>query len=325
MTISVHASESVKSGAKHVEAIPLNGYIGAEIRGVDLRKDLTEEEFNAVHEAFVKYEVIVLRNQNITLDQQIAFAERFGKLTIHPFAPKSEGGRREVIHFDHNEANPPALTDCWHSDETFRECPPMATMLRCLVAPAAGGDTLFSSMTAAYRGLSERMKQYIHGLEALHDFKPWRSLFNTPALKSKLRLLEDEYPNVWHPVVRVHPVSGKRVLFVNPQFTVRMKDMGQDESDALLQFLYRQAHCPEYQLRVKWEPHTIVMWDNRSTQHYASHDYYPQRRKMERVTIGGDKVVGVSGPYTPETIPSNGMVRPKVSGASGPKRDFELY
>ncbi len=320
---SAQVSEQVRTAAGQVDVIPLNGFIGAEIRGVDLREDLDGEQFKAVQAAFVRYEIIVIRNQDITLERQIAFAKRFGSLTIHPFGPKKEG-RREVILFDFNEANLPQGTDCWHTDETFRECPPMATMLRCLIAPAAGGDTVFSSMTAAYRGLSERMKQYIHGLEALHDFKPWRPMFNTPELRQKLRQIEDEFPNPCHPVVRVHPESGKRALFVNPLFTVRINDLNEDENRATLDLLYRQALVPEYQLRIKWAPNSIVMWDNRSVQHYAPHDYYPQRRKMERVTIEGDRPVGVTGPYTPETIPGNGMLMPKVEGPGGVKRDFQL-
>ena len=138
--------------------------------------------------------------------------------------------------------------------------------------PEVGGDTLFASMSAAYRGLSERMKQHIHGLEALHDFKPWRPLFarQRPRQAAQAR---GRFPNPWHPVVRVHPVSGRRVLYVNQQFCVRIKDLKSDESDTLLHFLYRQATIPEYQLRVKWQPNTLVMWDNRSVQHYAVHDY----------------------------------------------------
>ena len=123
------------------------------------------------------------------------------------------------------------------------------------------------------------MKQHIHGLESQHDFKPWRPLFGHSD-RAKLRKLEDDFPNPWHPVVRVHPVSGRRVLYVNRQFCTRIKDLKPDESDALLEFLYRQATIPEYQLRVKWQPNTLVMWDNRSVQHYASHDYYPARRTM---------------------------------------------
>jgi taurine dioxygenase len=267
----------------------------------------------------------VLRDQDITVDQQMAFGARFGELSIHPFSPNLPD-KPEVIILDYSADNPPALTDIWHVDETFREAPPMATILRGKVVPEAGGDTLFASMSAAYRGLSERMKQHIHGLESQHDFKPWRPLFGHSD-RAKLRKLEDEFPNPWHPVVRVHPVTGRRVLYVNRQFCTRIKDLKPDESDTLLEFLYRQATIPEYQLRVKWRPNTLVMWDNRSVQHYASHDYYPARRTMERVTVKGDKPVGVSGAYTPDIVPANGTVKPAIAEGMrpGPKRAFDRY
>ena len=176
-----------------------------------------------MHDAFVNYEVIVMRDQDITVDQQMAFGALFGELSIHPFSPNLPD-KPEVIILDYSADNPPALTDIWHVDETFRETPPMATILRGKVVPEAGGDTLFASMSAAYRGLSERMKQHIHGLESQHDFKPWRPLFGHSD-RAKLRKLEDDFPNPWHPVVRVHPVSGRRVLYVNRQFCTRIKDL----------------------------------------------------------------------------------------------------
>jgi taurine dioxygenase len=304
---------------------PLGGFIGAEIEGVDLRKPLTAEQFKAVHDAFVNFEVIVLRDQDITVDQQMAFGALFGELSIHPFSPNLPD-KPEVIILDYSADNPPALTDIWHSDETFREAPPMATILRAKVVPEVGGDTLFASMSAAYRGLSERMKQHIHGMEAQHDFKPWRPLFGHGD-RAKLRKLEDDFPNPWHPVVRVHPESSRRILNVNAQFCTRIKDLKTDESDTLLQFLYRQAQTPEYQLRVKWRPNTLVMWDNRAVQHYAAHDYYPHRRTMERVTVKGDRPVGVSGTYVPDTSAGNGTVKPRPPEGTrpGPKRAFDRY
>ena len=184
-------------------------------------------------------------------------------------------------------------------------------------------------MTAAYRGLSEGMKKYIHGLEAQHDFKPFRTLFgNSPKERTTLRRLEDKFPNPWHPVVRVHPVTRKRILNVNPQFTIRVRDMKEDESSHLLQFLYRQALVPEYQLRVKWQPNTVVMWDNRSVQHYAPHDYYPQRRLMERVTIVGERPIGVSGPYAAESAPDKDGRKRAVTGSKSDRsvrRAFERH
>lgn len=308
------------------EIIRIGGNIGAEIRGLDLRRKLTSQQFDALHSTFIRHQVLVFRDQDISLDQQMEFAKLFGELSIHPFSPNLEE-KREVIVLDYSADNPPALTDQWHADETFRQAPPALTILRANVVPAYGGDTLFSSMTTAYTGLSERMKQYIHGLEAVHDFKPWRHLFtSSQAHQAKLRELEREFPNPSHPVVRVHPVSGRRVLNVNAQFTVKISGLKDDESSMVLQYLYSRAQIPEYQLRVKWAPHTVVMWDNRSTHHYAPHDYYPQRRSMNRVTVAGDPVKGVTGAYTPEegvqALPDGHNVKPAPAGKR-PVREFE--
>ena len=322
---AVASTASRKTAGAEISVRPINGFIGAEIEGVDLRQPLGPAQFKVVHDALVQYEVIVMRDQDITVDQQMAFGALFGELSIHPFSPNL-ADKPEVIILDYSKDNQPALTDIWHADETFREAPPLGTILRAKVVPEVGCDTLFSSMSAAYRGLSERMKQHIHGMEALHDFKPWRPLFSHND-RAKLRTLEDEFPNPWHPVVRVHPVSGRRILYVNQQFCVRIKDLKTDESDTLLSFLYRQATIPEYQLRVKWQPNTLVMWDNRSVQHYAVHDYYPARRTMERVTVKGDRPVGVTGPYVADTVEANGMVKPMIAEGTrpGPKRAFDRY
>jgi taurine dioxygenase len=235
--------------------------------------------------------------------------------------------KREVIVLDYSADNPPALTDQWHADETFRAAPPALTILRAKVVPEFGGDTLFASMTAAYHGLSERMKQYLHGLTAVHDFKPWRPLFtSSEAHQAKLRELERQYPNPSHPVVRVHPITGRRLINVNAQFTVRIQGLKDEESQMILRYLYGRAQVPEFQLRVRWAPNTVVMWDNRSTQHYAPHDYYPQRRTMNRVTVAGDAVQGVSGPYAPEEglapLPDGHHVQPAPAGKR-PTREFE--
>jgi taurine dioxygenase len=303
----------------------LGGNLGAEVSGIDLTRVLSEEEFDALYRTFVRYEVLVFRDQDVSLEQQMAFGLRFGELSIHPFSPNLDD-KREVIVLDYSADNPPALTDQWHSDETFRAAPPKATILRARVVPEYGGDTLFCSMTAAYTGLSERMKEYIHGLDAVHDFKPWRPLFSTsPVHQERLRALERQFPNPSHPVVRIHPDSGRRVLNVNPQFTVRINGLKDEESSLILQYLYTRAHIPEYQLRIRWQPNTIVIWDNRSVQHYAPHDYYPQRRTMDRVTVAGDAVTGVSGRYAPEAAPAlpDGHAHKPPPGSKRPIREFE--
>lgn len=314
------------SGSAGIRFTRLGGNLGAEVSGVDLTSPLDDQQFSVIHDGFVRHEVLVFRDQDVTLEQQMAFGSRFGELSIHPFSPNLDD-KREVIVLDYSADNPPALTDQWHSDETFRTAPPKATILRARVVPQYGGDTLFCSMTAAYTGLSERMKQYIHGLEALHDFKPWRPLFTSAAHhREKLRALEQEFPNPSHPVVRIHPDNSRRLLNVNPQFTVRINGLKEDESAAILQYLYSRAQVPEYQLRIHWRPNTIVIWDNRAVQHYAPHDYYPQRRTMDRVTIAGDKVTGVSGTYSPEEgvepLP-DGRNRKATIPGKRPIREFE--
>jgi taurine dioxygenase len=267
--------------------------LGAEITGVDLRKPLTDAQFSVIEEALVENELIIFRNQDISSENLMDYGRRFGELTVHPFAPHEQEAP-VLIKFRNDETNAPFGTDVWHSDETFRKEPPIATVLCAKEVPAVGGDTMFVSMAAAYNGLSERMKQFISGLEAVHDFKPFRALFGDSEDERKnLQEFELLYPPQLHPVVRIHPVSGRKVLFVNPQFTVAVKHMDERESRVLLDTLFHQALVPEYQFRLHWAPHTIAMWDNRSTQHYAVNDYYPQRRYMERVTIRGGPVNGV--------------------------------
>ncbi|MGQ0546073.1 MAG: TauD/TfdA dioxygenase family protein [Betaproteobacteria bacterium] len=297
MASSLAAPTTAKSG---ISVTPTGGYFGAEIGSVDLCGPLAPDQVAAIADALARFEVLVFREQDINLDELTRFGEHFGELSVHPFSFNRED-KPKVMLLDNSPDNPPQLTDRWHSDETFRREPPLGTILSAKVVPPHGGDTVFASMTAAYRGLSERMQRYLHGLEAVHDFKPFRLLFSeTPEARQKLRELEDQYPNPSHPVVRVHPVSGKRIIFVNPQFTIRIKGISEEENDAVLALLYSLARIPEYQLRVRWQPGTVVFWDNRSTQHYAPHDYYPHKRSMERITIRGDAPIGVQGEYTPQ-------------------------
>ena len=263
--------------------------LGAEITGVDLRKPISDEVRDAIENALVENELIIFRNQDISSESLIDFGRRFGELTVHPFAPRDENVS-VLIKFRNDETNPPFRTDVWHSDETFRREPPKATILVAKEVPAIGGDTMFASMAAAFDGLSDRMQHFISGLEAIHDFKPFRELFDDSEEDRKnVMRWEMLYPPAVHPVVRVHPVSGRKVLFVNPQFTVAIKNMDERESRSLLDTLFQQAQIPEFQFR----PHTLIMWDNRSTQHYAVNDYFPQRRYMERVTIKGGAVSGL--------------------------------
>ena len=272
-----------------IEVLPQGPTIGAEIRGVDLSADMSDEAFSVVYAALVRHKVVFFRDQNITPAQQVAFGRRFGELETHPFRP-DRPGMPEIVVLDNHRDNPVLSTDIWHADTTFREGPTKFSILRCLEVPAYGGDTLWADMVAAYAGLSERFRTFIAGLEAIHDFKNFRLLYDDDEEgQAELARMRKRYPKPTHPVVRTHPETGERVLYVNPQFTVRILGLTRKESDAVLAALYEQAKTPEYQFRLRWARNTIAVWDNRSTQHYASNDYWPERRHMERVAVVGEK------------------------------------
>ncbi|MBI3434170.1 MAG: TauD/TfdA family dioxygenase [Proteobacteria bacterium] len=267
-------------------------FIGAEVAGIDLTKPLDARTVAAITQAHAEHEVLVFPDQKISSEDLKRFGRYFGELSVHPFSTNSDASP-ELIVYDNKEGNPPPPTDIWHSDETFRECPPMGTILCSKIVPPIGGDTAFCSMTAGYESLSDKMQQFISGLEAVHDFTPFKALF-TEDEKGRQRLAKYEalYRPMTHPVVRVHPVTGKKAIFVNPQFTLYIKGMEETESRMLLERLYRLTGILEHQYRHRWVPDMVVFWDNRSAMHAAVHDYYPQRRLMERVTIAGDRPFG---------------------------------
>ena len=230
--------------------------------------------------------MLVLRDQKLTTAQHVAISRLFGELEVHPMRPQGE--YPEVLVLDNDKDNPVLSTDVWHSDTTFRKNPTKYTILRCQIIPKVGGDTLWADMEAAYDGLSDTFKAMIAGLRAVHDFRNFRVLFSkSEEDQAKLRRMEEMFPNPSHPVVRTHPVSGKKAIYVNPQFTLHIEGLHPDESRAILKLLFEQPHVPEYQFRLRWAPNTIVLWDNASTQHYAANDYYPERRRMERTAIVG--------------------------------------
>jgi taurine dioxygenase len=265
----------------------LGACLGAEIRGLDLAKGLDGETLQAFEAALVEHKVLALRDQDITTAQHIAISRQFGELEVHPMRPQGEFP--EILVLDNHKDNPVLSTDVWHSDTTFRRNPTKYTILRCQIMPKVGGDTLWADMTAAYDGLSEAFKIMIAPLRAVHDFKNFRVLFSkSPEDQVKLQRMEELFPNPSHPVVRTHPISGRKAIFVNPQFTLHIEGLKPAESRAILETLFAQAQVPEYQFRLRWTPGTIVFWDNRSTQHYAANDYYPERRRMERTAVVGD-------------------------------------
>ncbi|EJL82947.1 taurine dioxygenase [Pantoea sp. GM01] len=266
--------------------------IGAQVSDVDLSRPLSDAQFEQLYHGLLRHQVLFLRNQVITPEQQRALAIRFGDLHIHPVYPHAEGVE-EIIVLDTHQDNPPD-NDNWHTDVTFIETPPAIAILASKLLPASGGDTLWSSGIAAYEALSAPFKQLLNGLQAEHDFKKSFQEY-------KYRKTEEEHqrwqqavaknPPVQHPVIRTHPVSGRKALFVNEGFTTRLLGLSEKESDAMLNFLFWHTAKPEFQVRWRWQENDVAIWDNRVTQHYANADYYPARRVMHRATVLGDKPV----------------------------------
>lgn len=303
MATSIAPKPRPRKSPVRIEQLGAN--IGAEASGVDLSRPLSKADFKIIRDAFVEHEVLILRNQKLTQDQYINFVERFGKLTIHPFAT-SLPHRPELIVLDNNRDNPPLSTDQWHSDEMFREAPPWMTALRSSIVPKIGGDTCFASMTSAYEGLNTSLQNFYATLEAVNDFKVFRVLYSgTREGRERLVDLEDMFPNAIHPVVRVHPISKKRAIYVSPQTTKYIANVRDFESEHLLHMLYQLPEIPENQLRVRWEPDMIVLWDNISTQHYAPRDFLPYRRRMERLIVRGSRPYGVTGKNKPKAMKMN--------------------
>ena len=262
-------------------------HLGAEVRGIDLKQPMDRATFEAFEAALVEHKVLVARDQNLTTADHVALSRQFGELEVHPFS--KQGEFPEVVVLDNHKDNPVLSTDVWHSDTTFRLRPTKYSILRCEIMPKVGGDTLWCDMAAVYDNMSDVLRGMIDGQQAIHDFQNFRVLFTkSQEDQAKLKRMEELYPNPTHPVVRTHPVSGRKGLYVNPQFTIQIKDMKPKESRALLDLLFSLVHVPEYQFRLRWTPGTVVFWDNTLTQHYAANDYYPERRRMERTAVIGD-------------------------------------
>ena len=267
---------------------PMTPRIGAEIEGVDLGGEIPDELIADIRSALLTYKVIFFRDQDITQEQHIAFGRRFGELEIHPVTPLDQPNR-EIFHLRTRPGTPAMAggrtgADLWHSDVTWRECPSYGSILMGRTIPEVGGDTMFADMAAAYEGLSPAMKDWVCSLTAVHDGSGFAVLQGKPR-----ETFWEHSPLREHPVVRTHPDTGERILYVNCAFTTHIKGLSEKESNWLLDHLYAQAAIPEYQCRFRWRRHSVAFWDNRICQHYAVGDYLPAPRDMERVTIAGDK------------------------------------
>jgi taurine dioxygenase len=271
---------------------PLSPALGAIVGGIDLRQPLADADQRDIEQALLEHQVLFFRAQPIEPTQQAAFAARFGDLHIHPIYPNIPE-QPEVLVLD------TAVTDVrdnaiWHTDVTFLETPALGAVLTAKQLPAYGGDTLWASNSAAFEALSKPLQRLLDGLTASHDFTrsfPLERFGNTPEALERYHQVQRQHPPVTHPVVRTHPVTGRKGLFVNEGFTTRINELEPAESDALLRFLFAHSTRPEFSIRWRWQENDVAFWDNRITQHYAVDDYRPARRVMHRATILGDKPV----------------------------------
>jgi taurine dioxygenase len=271
---------------------PVAPTIGAEVDGISLAEPLDDELRHQLNQALLEWKVLFFRDQHLTRAQQADFARHWGDLEQHPFAKESrsfanrqDAKAPDVVRLEKDEMAK-GQENLWHADVTWRENPSMGAVLRAIEVPDVGGDTLWADMGAAYDLLPEEVKDRIDPMVAIHDWIDTFGRAMDPATRDALR---PDFPAIEHPVVRTHPETGRRTLFVNSAFTQHIVGLDPDESEELLAYLYRQAAYPEYQCRFRWTPGAIAFWDNRATQHYASSDYFPQRRVMERVSILGDR------------------------------------
>jgi len=292
-----NAARAVLSSALRVE--PLTCSIGAEVTNVDLAFASHDPELmEGIRSLLLRHKVLFFRNQDITAAEHVAFARYFGALEDHPVAGSDPNHPGLVRIYKSPDAPADRYENAWHTDATWREKPPFGCVLRCVECPPVGGDTMWANMALAYERLPDHIKTMIAGLRARHSIE---ATFGAAMPIEKRLALKAQFPDAEHPVVRTHPDTGEKILFVNG-FTTHFTNFhtaanvryGQDYAPGgaqLLQYLIGQAQIPEYQVRWRWKPNSIAFWDNRSTQHYAVMDYLPCHRRMDRAGIKGDTPV----------------------------------
>lgn len=268
---------------------PLAGAIGAEVRGVDLARELSDETIAEIRRAWLEHVVIFFRDQSLTSSQYLAFASRIGKPVEYPFMKGIDGFPviTPVVKLEHERIN---FGGVWHSDTTYLETPPMASMLLALEVPAQGGDTLFANQYLAYETLSEGLK---HTLQGLRGVSSSAQADVSKSREDRIAAAPTEHAKsvfeAEHPVVRTHPETGRKALYINVGHTVRFAGWTEAESAPLLQYLHQHQIKPEFLCRFRWQRGSLALWDNRAALHYPINDYHGQRRVMHRITLQGDR------------------------------------
>ncbi|MCW5771629.1 MAG: TauD/TfdA family dioxygenase [Rhodospirillaceae bacterium] len=269
---------------RSLDIVPLTPTIGAEILGVDLSRPLGDDELGAIRAALAQHLVVFFRDQQLDPESHIRFGRYFGELGRSPIV-EGAAGYPEIVRIHADAQSQYVAGEQWHSDLSCNPEPPMGSVLYLHTVPPVGGDTLFANMYAVYEALSAPMKRYLEGLSAVHDAAPfYRRIFGDTG---------KTYPSATHPIVRVHPVTGRPAIFVNGQYTTHIVGVPARESDAILAHLYECCADPSVQVRFRWRPHSVAFWDNRCAQHQAIWDYYPQLRSGNRISIKGDKPIGL--------------------------------
>jgi len=283
-------------GYRTIDVAPLSGSIGAEVRGVDLAAELSQDTFADVHNAFLEHLVLVFPDQHLAPPQQIAFARRLGPVMVDPFIESAaELPELMVVVKDTHEKL--LFGEGWHSDNSYLEKPPLSSFLYALEVPPYGGDTLFANQYLAYETLSPGLRGMLDGMKAVHNPLAYNQAIaagnfgahRTMRLRNDAAMQQATRIETEHPVVRTHPETARKALYVNPLYTVRFSGWTEDESRSLLEFLWRHAVRPEFTCRYRWSVNTLAFWDNRCVMHHAINDYHGHRRVMHRVTAEGDR------------------------------------
>ncbi|MEY2446780.1 MAG: taurine dioxygenase [Acidimicrobiaceae bacterium] len=280
----MHTTRSHAKLRAMLQLAPLTATIGAEITGLELADDLDEGTVEEIREALLEWKVVFFRDQHaLDRERHVDFGRRFGDLEVHPITPADQEHPEVFVIPAGGKFRAP---DTWHSDVTWRPEPSMGSILRAVELPDLGGDTLWADMAKAYDLLDDDTKERIDGAKATHDYA---SAFGRNQPRDVQERMRAEHPTVEHPIVRTHPETGRRTLYVNVAFTRSIVGMDESEGRRLLDRLFRQSSIVDVQCRFRWRPGSLAFWDSRATQHVVSNDFLPAKRVMERVTIVGDK------------------------------------
>ena len=274
-----------------IEVVPVSGGVGVEVHNVDIKSGIDSGTFDELRAAFVEHGLIFLRDQDITPDEHIAFAERWGEININRFFPRLDG-YDQIATVTKEPDQTTNIGGGWHTDHSYDHVPAMGSILIARETPPVGGDTLFACMYTAYDTLSDGLKQTLEDMKAVHSS---RHIFGEQSsyrdtMKDRFSNPEDATQDAVHPVVITHPESGRKALYVNPGFTLHFDGWTETESKPLLDYLYAHAVQLEHTTRFQWAPGSIAFWDNRCTWHYALNDYHGTRREMHRITIEGSPI-----------------------------------